>query len=201
MENAWVQDSVMTIEARNEYFANKDYTSARLKTQGKQSFLYGRIDARALLPQGKGLWPAIWTLGENISSVSWPACGEIDIMEMVGGNGKENTVHGTVHWQNANGDHAQAGEGTSLSADVYNFSEAYHVFSVIWDENFIRWFVDNQQFYQIDISGNDMSEFHNPHFLILNVAVGGNWPGSPDASTIFPQQMKIDYIRVFQEVE
>lgn len=197
-ENVWVADSVLTIEAREESFGNKNYTSARIKTQGKKSFTYGRIDARALLPEGKGLWPAIWTLGESISSSGWPSCGEIDIMEMIGGNAGESTVYGTVHWEH-NGEHAQAGGSKTLSNSPYNFSESYHVFSVVWDENYIKWFVDNVQYYEINITGADMSEFHEPHFIIMNVAVGGNWPGSPDNNTLFPQQMKVDYIRVFQQ--
>lgn len=196
-ENATVADSVLTIEAREESYSNSSYTSARLTTQGKESFQYGRIDVRALLPEGQGLWPAIWMLGNNINQVSWPDCGEIDIMEMVGGEGRENTVHGTVHWEH-DGNHADAGGSKTLPSTGYIYTEAYHVFSIIWDENLITWFVDDEEFFVIDISGGDMSEFHQPHFFILNVAVGGNWPGSPDATTEFPQQMKVDYIRVFQ---
>ncbi len=196
-ENAWVSDSVLTIEARQESFGGSNYTSAKIKTYGKKSFQYGRIDIRALLPKGKGLWPALWTLGDNFNSVGWPDCGEIDVAEMVGGNGGENKVYGTAHWEHE-GAHADAGGSKTLSSSVYNYNEAYHVFSVYWDENFIKWYVDDQQFYEIDISSGDMSEFHQAHWFILNVAVGGNWPGSPDATTIFPQQMKVDYIRVFQ---
>lgn len=197
-ENATVSDSVLTIEARKESFAGYDYTSAKIKTSGKKSFQYGRIDIRALLPEGQGIWPATWMLGDNFNSVGWPDCGEIDIMENVGGDGGENTVYGTLHWE-YNGSHADAGGSKTLPSNVYNFAEAYHVFSILWDENFIKFYVDDQQFHIIDITGGDMSEFHQPHWFILNVAVGGNWPGSPDATTIFPQQMKVDYIRVFQE--
>ena len=194
-QNAWVEGGVLTIEARRESFGTRNYTSARMKTQGNQSFMYGRIDIRALLPEGQGIWPALWMLGNDITSVGWPRCGEIDIMEMIGGNGRENQVHGTLHWD-ING-HVQAGGSYTLPSGT--FGDEYHVFTIIWDESMIRWFVNDIQFYQIDITPGHMTEFHQEHFFIFNVAVGGNWPGSPDATTVFPQQMKVDYIRVFQQ--
>lgn len=196
-ENAWVGDSTLTIEARRESFGSRDYTSARMKTQGKITQQYGRIDVRALLPEGQGLWPAIWAMGENISSAGWPACGEIDIMEMIGGSGRENTVHGTLHWENE-GSHAQYGGSNTLPSSVYNYSEAYHVFSIIWDENSIKWYSDDVLYHEMSITDSELSEFHQPFFFLLNVAVGGNWPGNPVPSTDFPQQMKVDYIRVYQ---
>ena len=194
-QNAWVEDGVLTIEARRENAGNRNYTSARMKTQGKKSFKYGRVDIRALLPKGQGIWPALWMLGENITSVGWPACGEIDIMEMIGGSGRENQVHGTVHWD-LNG-HVQA--GGSYTKPSGTFADEYHVFSILWDENLIRWFVNDIQYYQIDITPHHMTEFHEEHFFLFNVAVGGNWPGYPDGTTIFPQQMRVDYIRMFQK--
>ena len=194
-QNAWVHDGILTIEARRESVGNRDYTSARMKTQGKQSFQYGRIDIRALLPRGQGLWPALWMLGNNITSIGWPKCGEIDIMEMVGGSGRENTVHGTLHWD-LNG-HFHLGGAYTLSSGT--FYEEYHVFSIIWDEQMIRWFVNDNPFYQIDITPDHMTEFHQEFFFIFNVAVGGNWPGNPDGTTLFPQQMRVDYVRVFQK--
>lgn len=195
-QNAWVSEGVLTIEAKRENASNRNYTSARMKTQGKKSIQYGRIDIRALLPKGQGIWPALWMLGNNISTVGWPYCGEIDIMEMIGGgNGRDNRVHGTLHWNN-NG-HAMAGGSYTKPAGI--FADAYHVFSIIWDENTIRWFVNDTQFHQINIAPSHMQAFHQEFFLLFNVAVGGNWPGSPDATTIFPQKMKVDYIRVFQE--
>jgi len=193
-ENAWVDNDVLTIEARKESYQGSNFTSARMKTQGKFSFKYGRVDIRALLPKGQGIWPALWMLGSSFSSVGWPACGEIDIMEMIGGSGRENTVHGTVHWDN-NG-HVSAGKGYTLSSGT--FADEYHVFSIIWDDTLIKWYVNDVKFYEINITPTHMTEFHLPHFFIFNVAVGGNWPGSPDATTIFPQQMRVDYIRVFQ---
>jgi beta-glucanase (GH16 family) len=196
-ENSFVSDGLFIIEAKNETFNNSQYTSTRVTTQGKQSFTYGRIDVRAALPYGKGMWPAIWMLGNSVSTEGWPKCGEIDIMEMVGGNvsGGDNTVHGTVHWDN-NGTKADYSGSNKLSEGI--FAQEFHVFSIIWDEQQIRWFRDDIQFHSIDITPAALSEFHEPFFFILNVAVGGNWPGNPDANTKFPQAMAVDYIRVFQ---
>jgi hypothetical protein len=195
-ENAWVEGGVLTIEARQENYQGSIYTSARMKTQGKRSFRYGRVDIRALLPRGQGIWPALWMLGNDIAEVGWPKCGEIDIMEMIGGRGRENQVHGTVHWD-ING-HVNA--GGSYVKQSGTFADEYHVFTIIWDETTIKWFVNDRQFYVIDITPGHMTEFHQEHFFIFNVAVGGNWPGRPDETTVFPQQMKVDYIRVFQRI-
>ena len=194
-ENTKVEDGKLIITARKEAFDGQEYTSSRLTTQAKQSFQYGRIDIRAMLPEGQGIWPALWMLGSNIKTSPWPASGEIDIMEMVGGKGRENTVHGTIHWDN-NGQYASYGKGYPLEEGT--FADSYHVFSIIWDENSIKWYVDDELFNEVDITPEALSEFHQEFFLIFNVAVGGNWPGSPDESTLFPQQMKVDYVRVFQ---
>jgi hypothetical protein len=195
-ENAWVADDVLTIEARKENYGGRNYTSARMITQNKRSFKYGRVDIRAILPEGQGLWPALWMLGSNIGSAGWPKCGEIDIMEMIGGSGREKTVHSTMHWDDGNG---HASYGLSYTSNTKTFHEKYHVFSIIWDETQIRSYVDDQQYFTIDITPPALSEFHQEHFFIFNVAVGGIWPGNPDQTTIFPQQMKVDYIRVFQK--
>lgn len=195
-QNTTVADSVLSITAKEESFGGRNYTSSRIITQGNKSFQYGRIDIRALLPEGQGLWPALWMLGENISSVGWPRCGEIDIMEMIGGDGRENQVHGTVHWDDG-GNHANYGQSYTLPSET--FTDAYHVFTIIWDESFIKWYVNDQLYNEISITDSGMSEFHQPFFFIFNVAVGGTWPGNPDATTKFPQTMKVDYVRVFQE--
>jgi len=188
--NAIVADGRLTIEAKKQ---GSNFTSARLKTQGKQSFQYGRVDIRATLPQGQGVWPALWMLGESFSSVGWPACGEIDIMELVGH--EANKVHGTVHWDNL-GSHAEFGGNKTLSSGI--FADEFHVFSIIWDSQKITWLMDDQQYHVIDITGGQLSEFHEEFFFIFNVAVGGNWPGNPNSSTVFPQKMMVDYVRVFQ---
>lgn len=195
-ENTKVADGNLVIEAKRESFAGSQYTSSRLVTLDKQSFQFGRIDIRAVLPQGQGIWPALWMLGSNFKTAGWPDCGEIDIMEMVGGGGKENTVHGTVHWDN-NGSYANYGGSTTKTSGT--FSDQYHVFSILWDEDYIRWLVDNVEYHVIDIRPSALSEFRQPFFFIFNVAVGGNWPGSPDATTSFPQQMIVDYVRVFKK--
>lgn len=167
-----------------------NYTSARIKTQGLKSFTYGKIEARIKVPSGQGLWPAFWMLGSNIDTVGWPKSGETDIMERVNNNA---FVNGTVHWD-ANG-HAEYGQ---VSGNL-DFSQ-YHVYSVEWDANYIKWFVDGNQFnaFYIENGTGNTEEFQKPFFILLNLAVGGNWPGSPNASTAFPAQMLVDYVRVYQ---
>jgi beta-glucanase (GH16 family) len=194
-ENLSLQDGFLVITAKKEQFGGREYTSSRIITKDKKQFRYGRIDIRAALPKGQGMWPALWMLGSNFSSVGWPACGEIDIMEMIGGNGREKTVHGTVHWQH-DGSAAQYGGEYSISSGT--LSDKFHVFSVIWDAQAIRWLIDDKEYHVIDTSPAQLDEFRRSFFFIFNVAVGGNWPGSPDADTNFPQHMIVDYVRVFQ---
>jgi len=195
-ENTEVANGYLTITAKQESFGGYDYTSSRIKTQAQKSFKYGRVDIRAAVPYGQGIWPALWMLGDNITSVGWPACGEIDIMELVGGsNLNDRTIHGTIHWDNA-GTNANYGGSNSLASG--KFADEFHVFSIIWDQNQIRWLRDDVQFHVADVSPAEMNEFQENFFFIFNVAVGGNWPGSPNASTIFPQKMHVDYVRVFQ---
>ena len=193
--NSYVSNGYLTIQALKENYSAWNYTSARLKTQGKQFFKYGKILARIKLPYGQGIWPAFWMLGESFPTVGWPACGEIDIMELVGGPTGDNTVYGTAHWADANGQHAQYGNSYTLSSGI--FADGFHLFSIIWDDQSIKWYVDNQLYNVIDITPTSLSEFHNDFFIILNIAVGGNWPGPPDPTTVFPQKMEIDYIRVY----
>jgi Glycosyl hydrolases family 16 len=196
-ENATIVEGNLMIEAKKESFAGKSYTSTRMITKGKLDFKYGRIDVRAALPEGQGIWPAIWMLGSNINEpgVGWPKCGEIDIMEMIGGGiGRDDKVYGTAHWFGSA--YANYGGNTSLTSGI--FKDNFHVFSITWDENYIRWYLDDVQYHVIDITPADLSEFRENFFLILNVAVGGNWPGNPNDNTEFPQRMFVDYVRVFQ---
>jgi beta-glucanase (GH16 family) len=193
--NTKLEEGYLIISAIKESKSGSSYTSSRIITKGKKSFKYGRVDIRAVLPEGQGIWPALWMLGENIGTVGWPKCGEIDIMEMIGGAGRENTTHGTVHWDNA-GSYAMYGGDTTLVSGTFN--DEFHVFSIVWNQNEIRWYVDGEEFHVIDITPAGLSEFHENFFFIFNVAVGGNWPGSPDISTEFPQDLIVDYIRVFQ---
>lgn len=195
-QNYIVDNGFLEITAKNQPFNSQLYTSTRLKTQGIKSWKYGRIDIRAALPYGQGIWPALWMLGDNISTVGWPACGEIDIMELIGGNGaNDRTVYGTGHWSD-NGSHAQHSGNTVLPSG--KFSDEFHVFSIIWNQTSITWLMDDVAYNTLNITPTELSEFQEKFFLIFNVAVGGNWPGNPDATTIFPQTMYVDYVRVFQ---
>lgn len=194
-QNTFTQDGHLVIAAKAQSLNGSNYTSSRIVTQNKQDFQYGRVDIRAALPEGQGIWPALWMLGSNFRSVGWPASGEIDIMEMIGGNGRENTVHGTVHWQN-DGQHAMYGGSRTLASGTYN--DSFHVFSIEWTASSITWYVDNVQYHVIDITPAQLSEFRNSFFFIFNVAVGGNWPGAPNSSTSFPQYLIVDYVRVFR---
>ena len=209
-ENASVEGGYLIIEARKESFGGRSYTSSRINTKDKFSFKYGRVDIRAALPEGKGLWPALWMLGQNFSTVSWPYCGEIDIMEMVGGNGLENRTVGTAHWNNggvyeSNGTAKKPyapvsyGDNYSLSG-TETLANAFHIFGLTWTPDSITWYIDGVQYHTMAIdSGASLSAFQKDFFLIFNVAVGGDWPGSPDANTVFPQRMLVDYVRVFQQ--
>ncbi len=194
-ENTKVHGGYLTITAKKENFGGKEYTSSRLKTQDKKDFLYGRIDFRAKLPKGQGIWPAFWALGANIETVKWPFSGEIDIMEMVGGGpGKDNTLHGTVHYED--GGHKYIGGSTTLASG--DFYDKFHVFSIIWNQSSIKWLLDDVEYYTFDTTGQNKDEFRKPYFLLINLAVGGNWPGPPNANTVFPQKYIVDYVRVFQ---
>ncbi|MCU0357876.1 MAG: family 16 glycosylhydrolase [Cyclobacteriaceae bacterium] len=189
-DNSKLENGRLVITARKEGATN--YTSARIKTQEKRVFTHGRVDVRARLPKGQGIWPAIWMLGTNITTVSWPNCGEIDIMELVGHQPK--VVHGTVHF--FDGSYKFSSSSTSLSTG--DFSDQFHVFTIMWDFNKIEFFVDNKLYKTFTNAGIQNYPFNNPFFFIMNIAVGGNWPGSPDDTTVFPQEMVVDYIRVFQ---
>ena len=191
--NSYISNGKLVIEAKQQNSGGSNYSSARMITAGCAEFQYGRIDIRAKLPQGQGIWPALWMLGANFWDVGWPDCGEIDIMELVGH--EPSTVHGTLHWDN-NGSKADHGHGTTLDSGI--FADEFHVFTIIWTSQSIKWYVDDVLFLTIDITPAPMTEFHAPAFFIFNIAVGGNWPGNPDNTTIFPQQMVVDYIRVFQ---
>lgn len=195
-ENLTLSSGYLKIQAKKESFGGSSYTSSRITTQNKFNFQYGRIDIRAKMPVGQGMWPALWMLGSNISTVGWPSCGEIDIMEMIGGgDGRDNVVHGTVHWSH-NNSHASYGGKKQIDTGILN--DKFHVYSIIWTDSSIDWYLDDVKYHSTSITGADQTEFKAKYFLIFNVAVGGLWPGSPDASTSFPQEMLVDYVRVFQ---
>jgi beta-glucanase (GH16 family) len=195
--NSTVADGFLTITAKLESVGGQNYTSSRIISKGKKEFKFGRVDIRAKLPKGQGIWPALWMLGANISTVNWPACGEIDIMELIGGGvGRDNKVYGTVHWSNAANAWTYVGGNKTLEAG--DFADDFHIFSIVWTSKSITWKVDDVQFYTKDTSPEEMSEFRNNFFLIFNIAVGGNWPGNPDGTTVFPQTMVIDYVKLLQ---
>ena len=194
-DNTSIIDGNLVIEARKQTLESSSYTSSRLITRNKKSFQYGRVDIRAAMPEGQGLWPALWMLGSNHLQVGWPTCGEIDIMEMIGGEGRDNILRGTAHWNQSG--HAYYGQQFTNDTKL---SKEYHVYSIIWDEQNIRWYFDDINFNTMDITPAELSAFHNNFYFIMNIAVGGNWPGNPDTSTYFPQWMIVDYIRVFQKL-
>jgi beta-glucanase (GH16 family) len=182
---------------RQCWYGSCRYTSARLKTQGLFAQAYGRFEARIRIPRGQGLWPAFWMLGANIESVGWPQGGEIDIMENIG---KEPAVaHGTLHGPGYSGGES-IGRADTLATGAY--ADDFHIFTVSWRPNEIRWLVDGREYHHMtpaDLPAGRAWVFDHPFFLLINVAVGGGWPGDPDASTTFPQQMVVDYVRAYRE--
>jgi beta-glucanase (GH16 family) len=190
-ENATVQNGQLVITAKKESYGGFNYTSVRMKTQGKKSWKYGKIEARIAMPAFQGVWPAFWMLGDNISTVTWPACGEIDIMEHVN---TENKSYGTIHWRDNNGNYANYGGNTSVSVT------GFHVYTIEWDASAIKWFIDGTKFHEANIANsiNGTDEFHNNFFILLNMAIGGNWPGSTVDNNAFPASMYVDYVRVYQ---
>ncbi|MCF7825136.1 MAG: glycoside hydrolase family 16 protein [Candidatus Marinimicrobia bacterium] len=187
----------LAIVAREESYGGLNYTSARITTQGLFELTYGRFEARIYLPWGQGLWPAFWLLGDDFNTAGWPYCGEIDIMEYRGQEPR--IIHGTIHGPGYSG--AQ-GVGTSYTLTNARFDTDFHTFSIEWNLENISWFVDGELYQTItsnDVPGDWV--YDHPFFIILNLAVGGNYVGPPNENTIFPQTMLVDYVRVYQEVE
>ena len=199
--NACILNGQLVITARKENYTGSDgiarnYTSARLKTQGKWAFSRGRIEARMQLPRGQGIWPAFWMLGTNITSVSWPTCGEIDIMENIGC--EPGMVHGTMHGPGYSGANGIGGSYTLPNGAAV--ADAFHLYALEWETNALRWYVDGQLYFTTtpaNLLPGAPWVYNSPQFLLLNLAVGGNWPGNPDASTAFPQQLLVDYVRIY----
>jgi len=195
-ENVEVQNGLLVITAREN---NGGYASARIKTQGLFEQQYGRFEARIRLPQGKGIWPAFWLLGNNCDQNPWPACGEIDIMEYLGN--QPTVVFGSVHGPNFSG-----AESISKEYEIPNdrFDTDFHVFGIEWSPNRINYYVDDVLYQSItpetvaeETNGQGTWVFDNSFYIIMNIAVGGNLPGAPDANTTFPQRMFVDYVRVY----
>ena len=202
LANSDLEGGRLAIKAIKETFTGPDnitrnYTSARLLTKNKFSQAYGRFEARIKIPYGQGIWPAFWMLGDNIDTAQWPNCGEIDIMENIG---KEpSIVHGTFHGPGYSGGNGVSAAYTLPSGQ--KFSDDFHTFAVEWEPNVMRFYVDGLLYKTrtpADLPAGTSWVFDHPFFIILNVAVGGGWPGNPDATTVFPQQMLVDYVRVYQ---
>jgi beta-glucanase (GH16 family) len=200
--NVRVHDGQLVIEARKERYTGldgaRDYTSSRIRTKRKADWLYGRFDIRAKLPKGKGIWPAIWMMPTAEKYGGWPNSGEIDIMEVLGQ--EPGKVYGTLHYSRAGGRHTYTGTNTTLAAG--SFADDFHVFRLDWETNAMRWYVDDR-LYQTQTNWQSRADsfpapFDQRFHLILNLAVGGNWPGNPNATTTFPQAMSIDYVRVYR---
>jgi len=202
--NVRIEGGALVITATKEgadgldcWYGPCQYTSARLTTKSKLQRQYGRFEARIQVPSGKGYWPAFWLLGSDIDEVSWPGCGEIDVMENIG---KEPTiVHGSLH--------GPAYFGGGALTDLYSlpdgspFADASHNFAVEWEPEVIRFYVDGTLYSTrtpADVPADGKWVFEHPFFMLLNLAVGGLWPGDPDAETKFPQSMKVDYVRVYE---
>ena len=201
-DNSFQQGGNLVIRAVQEKYTGadgvtRDYTSARLKTLGKFSHRYGRFEARIKIPQGQGIWPAFWMMGDDIGKKGWPTCGEIDIMENIG---KEpSLVHGTIHGPGYSG-----GNGISAPYGLPNdqrFADDFHVYAVEWEKKAIRFYVDDHVYATrtlADLPKGTKWVYEHPFFILLNVAVGGGWPGNPDNTSVFPQTMLVDYVRVYE---
>lgn len=191
-ENVKIEDGILKIKAKKENYQNSQYTSTRIKTQGKFDFTYGKVEVRAKLPTGGGTWPAIWMLGSNITTVSWPACGEIDIMEHVGND--QNSVHSSLHTPSSYG-----GTINTSTYQVNNASQAFNVYAMQWDANKIEFFLNGNSVYtyQPNVKNDDTWPFNSPQFLLLNVAMGGGFGGTIDPN-FSESAMEIDYVRVYQ---
>jgi beta-glucanase (GH16 family) len=199
-QNGQVQDGNLVITANKETYTGTDgiarqYTSARIKTQGLFDQKNGRFEARIKIPQGQGIWPAFWMLGNNIGTVGWPNCGEIDIMENIG---KEpDKVHGSMHGPGYAGGNSLTG---TYAVPSGKFGDDFHIFAIEWETSVVRFYVDGKLYETrtpADIPPGTSWVYDHPFFILLNVAVGGDWPGSPDNSTVFPQTMVVDYVRVY----
>ena len=193
-ENIVVENGMLKITAIKESYLGSSYTSARIVTKGKYEKQFGRIEARIKLPYGKGLWPAFWMLGADSDTVSWPQCGEIDIMEYLGSN--PTTVFGTLHGPGYSG-----GEAISKKYSLPNnrFDNDFHIFGIEWGTDYVNFYVDDVLYNQItpkDVKGEWV--YNKPFYIILNMAVGGVYPGSPNSETVFPQTMLVDYVRIYE---
>ncbi len=198
-QNLYLDGGMLAIKATQEHYRGADgvergFTSARIHTRGKFSQAYGKFEARIKLPSGQGIWPAFWMMGD---AGRWPDCGEIDVMENIGR--EPSTVHGTIHGPGYSG---SKGIGAPFVLPPgRRFSDDFHVYAVEWEPDAIRWYVDGKQYHSVspaDLPAGAKWVYDHPFYLLLNLAVGGNWPGDPDATTSFPQTMVVSYVRVYR---
>lgn len=189
-ENASIENGCLVITGKKEDVQGKHYTSSRMTTQGKHEFLYGRIEARIKIPVGQGFWPAFWMLGADINQVGWPSAGEIDIMEHIN---TDSLMHGTLHWDN-NG-HVQSGD------TLRSTPSSFHVYAIEWNKDSISCYIDTIKYHTVNITNgiNSTQEFHKPFFILLNFALGGDWPGQQIDDGKLPAKMYVDYVRVYQK--
>lgn len=214
LENVLVKKGKLYIKGQKEVYTNEfyiqgsddwrnsspvaDYTSGCIITDGISAWKYGRIEVKAKLPRGHGIWPAIWMMGENRSEVGWPMCGEIDIMEFVGKEPEK--VFGTVHFPGKEGARTSSNGGTSIRKTL---SRKFHLYAIEWNEERIDFFLDNEKYhsFSLDLAGDgEDNPFRKPHYLLINLAMGADWPGPID-DEVLPQQFVIDYVRIYQKQE
>jgi beta-glucanase (GH16 family) len=189
-KNVFIQNGCLVLRAIKEDFGGRNYTSGKMTSAGKGDWLYGRFEVRAKLNSGQGMWPAIWMMPTDGAYGGWPASGEMDIMELLGN--QPNRVYGTIHWA-TNGAHTQSGSSFALKSGT--FADTFHVFAYEWEAGKQRWYIDDSLYF----SAARGQPFDKRFFYILNVAVGGSWPGNPNATTVFPNDMLVDYARVYQK--
>lgn len=184
----------LEITVIKEDVGGKQYTSGSIITLGKADWTYGKIEGRFKMPKGQGLWACFWTLGSNFPQLSWPRCGEIDIFEHIN---NETMFHATAHWAGRNDRHVSS--SATYTVDVTQ----WHDYSIVWDADYIKWFVDGVQLHQLQITGaqNYTDEFHLPQYILINLPIGGTWPGAPDATTVLPATMYCDYVRVYKNTD
>lgn len=199
-ENSFVKDGYLVIKAihTSDVHADKQYTSGRLHTGGKHSWKYGKIAARIQLPHGRGIWPAFWMLGDDVTEIGgktpWPKCGEIDILELYGTK-DDAVVEANLHYDDNGHEHVGA---ASFKLKQGIFADNFHVFEIEWTKEKMTWLVDGHAYHSVDITAEVMSEFHANQYILLNIAVGGTHAGRPDQTTPFPAQMYVDWVRVYQ---
>jgi len=200
LENVFINDGMLVIQAQEERYMGRKYTSARINTMVRAEFTYGRFEVRAKLPNTQGIWPAIWMMPTISRYGGWPASGEIDIMELVGS--EPGLVHGTLHYGNPH----ESLTSTYALPGGETFDQDFHIFLLEWEPDKISWYVDGQLYHQVTAdewftsykNAPATAPFDRPFHLIMNVAVGGDWPGNPDDTSVFPQKMLVDYFRVYQ---